>query len=88
MDIPISHREFNDLLIRKIPPIENVELTAEELDMYVDLRHYYNNSALYATTSFSYEEAYKLVMAMGLRHLPILDQNHKAVGMLTRKDLI
>jgi len=88
MHIPINHREFTDLLTRKPPPIDNIDITPVEMEQYLDLRPYYNNSALYASNSFSYDEAYKIVMVMGLRHLPILDHNHRVVGMLTREDLI
>jgi len=75
-------------MTKRVPIVEDLHISPEEMEMFVDLRPYFNHSAVYATTSFSVDEAYKLVMMLGLRHLPILDNNHKVVGILTRKDLI
>lgn len=87
---PISYPEFADLLTRKLPkPEAFYEYFEDRLTpIYLDLRPYVNHSSITIHRTFSFLNAYALFRTMGLRHLPVLDDAHKVVGIITRKDLL
>lgn len=86
----VSYQEFADLLTRALPTPEylSMNLTDRETSQYLDLRPYINHSTITVGTSFSFVNVYTLFRTMGLRHLPVLDDTHQVVGMITRKDLL
>jgi len=72
----------------KPPLLEKV--TPSELDMhkFIDLRPFYNQSAIKLSESFSFMEAFKLFRLLELRHVVVTDDNNNVVGIITRKDLL
>ena len=54
----------------------------------LDLADYVNRSAPCVPAEFSVLRAYDLFRALGLRHLPVLDERGRAAGMVTRKELL
>ncbi|EDV26598.1 uncharacterized protein TRIADDRAFT_54760 [Trichoplax adhaerens] len=61
----------------------------EEYDQkFVDLRPYINKSSFSIPVSFSLRRCYILFRTMGLRHLAVVDEDNRCVGIVTRKDLM
>lgn len=87
-DVKFSYPQFSDLLTRKLPDPRSIKFSGNEFEMYVDLRPYLNNSTITVNTSFSFGNVYSLFRTMGLRHLPVLNDEHLVAGILTRKDLL
>ena len=56
--------------------------------MGVNLRPYVNEAALVTLKSTSLRRVSNLFLTMGLRHLLVVEQNPKVVGVITRKDLL
>eukprot|EP00976_Prorocentrum_cordatum_P040317 817707-Prorocentrum_minimum.AAC.4 len=54
----------------------------------IDLGPYVNTSALCVHTTFSVLRTYILFRTLGLRHLVVVDDLNRVVGMVTRKDLL
>lgn len=67
-----------------VPP----ELNPELLRCVIDLNPYVDSAALCTREVCSLSRAYSLFRHMSLRHLPVVDQNNRIIGMLTRKDFI
>ncbi|XP_075684224.1 chloride channel protein B-like [Rhinoderma darwinii] len=56
--------------------------------LFINLEPYINKSAVSVQAHFSLQRAYILFRTLGLRHLTVVDLQNRAVGMITRKDLI
>ena len=54
----------------------------------IDLSQYVNTSALRIHTTFSVLRTYILFRTLGLRHLVVVDDLNRIVGMITRKNLL
>eukprot|EP00240_Pyramimonas_obovata_P003424 CAMPEP_0118923936 /NCGR_PEP_ID=MMETSP1169-20130426/2280_1 /TAXON_ID=36882 /ORGANISM="Pyramimonas obovata, Strain CCMP722" /LENGTH=856 /DNA_ID=CAMNT_0006864997 /DNA_START=214 /DNA_END=2784 /DNA_ORIENTATION=+ len=54
----------------------------------MDLSPYVNTSALCVHTSFSVQRTYILFRTLGLRHLVVVDDLNRVIGMVTRKNLL
>ena len=54
----------------------------------LDLSEYVNRSSPSVPDSFSVLRAYELFRALGLRHLPVLDERGRAAGIVTRRELL
>ncbi|GJN01548.1 hypothetical protein PR202_ga18822 [Eleusine coracana subsp. coracana] len=71
--------------------IEDIELTAEELEMFVDLHPFTNTSPYTVLETMSLAKALILFRELGLRHLLVLPKCSKrapVVGILTRHDFM
>ncbi|KAI5010214.1 hypothetical protein ZWY2020_012351, partial [Hordeum vulgare] len=71
--------------------IEDIELTAEELEMFVDLHPFTNTSPYTVVETMSLAKALILFREVGLRHLLVLPKTSKrapVVGILTRHDFM
>lgn len=82
----LTLKDFRDAYPR-FPPIRNVSISQKERECYMDLRPYLNPCpyTLYANASLS--RAFRLFRALGLRHIVVIDENNKVVGIVTRKDI-
>uniref|UniRef100_A0A7N0UZ63 Chloride channel protein n=1 Tax=Kalanchoe fedtschenkoi TaxID=63787 RepID=A0A7N0UZ63_KALFE len=71
--------------------IEDVELTEEEMDMYLDLRAFANTSPYTVVETMSLAKALTLFREVGLRHLLVIPKKSNrspVVGILTRHDFM
>eukprot|EP00058_Branchiostoma_floridae_P008472 XP_002593960.1 hypothetical protein BRAFLDRAFT_68603 [Branchiostoma floridae] len=55
---------------------------------FVNLQPYVNQSALSVRDNFSLHRTYIIFRTLGLRHLTVVDETNKVVGIITRKDLM
>ncbi|KAM5157158.1 chloride channel protein D-like isoform 2-T2 [Mantella aurantiaca] len=56
--------------------------------LFINLEPYINKSAVCIQAHFSLQRAYVIFRTLGLRHLTVVDLQNRAIGMITRKDLI
>ncbi|CAE8601019.1 unnamed protein product [Polarella glacialis] len=63
-------------------------LGPQDLDRCVNLLPYTNQGAYTIPAHATVMRCYALFRSMGLRHLPVVDEQSKLCGMITRKDLI
>uniref|UniRef100_A0A0E0PET8 Chloride channel protein n=1 Tax=Oryza rufipogon TaxID=4529 RepID=A0A0E0PET8_ORYRU len=71
--------------------IEEIEFSAEELEMFVDLHPFTNTSPYTVVETMSLAKAHVLFREVGLRHLLVLPKSSKrapVVGILTRHDFM
>ncbi|URD71861.1 Voltage gated chloride channel [Musa troglodytarum] len=71
--------------------VEDVEVSAEEMEMFVDLHPFTNSSPYTVVETMSLAKALILFREMGLRHLLIVPKSSSrapVVGMLTRHDFM
>ena len=54
----------------------------------IDLRPYVNRSDISVPAHFSAMRAYILFRTLGLRHMPVVDELNRVVGLITRKELL
>mmetsp|Transcript_85904 Transcript_85904/g.168043 ORF Transcript_85904/g.168043 Transcript_85904/m.168043 type:complete len:963 (-) Transcript_85904:51-2939(-) len=81
---------FHDTLERtypNYPRIEDIILTPTEMNCYLDIRPYMDTSPYTINASSSVQRCYRFFRTMGLRHLIVLDGDHRVTGMITRKDI-
>eukprot|EP00051_Salpingoeca_urceolata_P009927 m.120580 g.120580 ORF g.120580 m.120580 type:complete len:797 (-) comp16508_c0_seq1:1550-3940(-) len=69
------------------PTIQDVEVSPDDLDKYVDLGPYLNPSPYFVFSVVSFSKIFRLFRTMGLRHLVIVNNDCQVVGVVTRKDL-
>uniref|UniRef100_A0A0E0H6G8 Chloride channel protein n=1 Tax=Oryza nivara TaxID=4536 RepID=A0A0E0H6G8_ORYNI len=71
--------------------IEEIQFSAEELEMFVDLHPFTNTSPYTVVETMSLAKAHVLFREVGLRHLLVLPKSSKrapVVGILTRHDFM
>ncbi|XP_068637825.1 putative chloride channel-like protein CLC-g [Aristolochia californica] len=71
--------------------IEDIELTAEEMDMFIDLHPFTNTSPYTVVETMSLAKALALFREVGLRHLLVIPKascRDPVVGVLTRHDFM
>ncbi|XP_077294342.1 chloride channel protein 7 [Arctopsyche grandis] len=71
----------------RFPTIDQVCITEEEKTYTIDLRPFMNPAPYTLLHSASLPRMFRLFRALGLRHLPIVNDINEVVGMVTRKDL-
>ncbi|KAK4874937.1 hypothetical protein RN001_014297 [Aquatica leii] len=71
----------------RYPTIDQVCITEEEKTFSIDLRPFMNPSPYSVLHSMSLSRMFRLFRALGLRHLPIVNDTNEVIGMVTRKDL-
>ncbi|KVI11698.1 Chloride channel ClC-plant [Cynara cardunculus var. scolymus] len=71
--------------------IEDIELTEDEMEMYIDLHHFTNASPYTVVETMSLAKALTLFRGVGLRHLLVVPKTSErlpVVGILTRHDFM
>ncbi|KAJ0982306.1 hypothetical protein J5N97_010561 [Dioscorea zingiberensis] len=68
--------------------IEKIYLTHDELEMYIDLTPFLNPSPYVVPEDMSLAKVYNLFRQLGLRHIFVVPQPSRIVGLITRKDLL
>jgi chloride channel 7 len=71
----------------RYPTIDEITLTASEMNAWVDVRPYMDTSAYSVHANASVQRTYKLFRTMGLRHLAVVDGDHNVTGIVTRHEL-
>ncbi|XP_063362160.1 H(+)/Cl(-) exchange transporter 7 [Cydia amplana] len=71
----------------RYPSINDLEIFDWEKTCTIDLRPFMNPSPYTLPTRASLPRLFRLFRALGLRHLPIVNDVNEVVGMVTRKDI-
>lgn len=82
----LNIRMFRDEYPR-YPTIEHINITPDEKTYKMDLRPYMNPSPYTLQHSATLPRVFSLFRALGLRHLPIVNDTSEVIGMVTRKDI-
>ncbi|KAJ1526636.1 hypothetical protein ONE63_008221 [Megalurothrips usitatus] len=68
--------------------IQDISLSPGEMRCTIDLRPFMNSSPYVVIHSMTLPRVFRIFRALGLRHLPVVDDTNQVVGMVTRKDLV
>jgi len=83
----VDLREFGKYYPR-YPGIETVNLRDEDKSKYLDLTYYMNLTPFIIQQNAPGDRVFRLFRTMGLRHLPVIDEKSRVVGMITRRDVV
>ncbi|XP_047334028.1 chloride channel protein CLC-d-like [Impatiens glandulifera] len=88
--LPIRHNlsEFVKPVSSKGITIEEILLSPDDLEMYIDLAPFVNSSPYVVPEDMSLTKVYNLFRQLGLRHVFVVPRASHVVGMITRKDLL
>ncbi|KAM4631702.1 H(+)/Cl(-) exchange transporter 7-like [Discoglossus pictus] len=79
-------KDFRDAYPR-FPPIQSIHVSQDERECQMDLTDFMNPTPYTVPQEASLPRVFKLFRALGLRHLVVVDNHNKVVGLVTRKDL-
>ncbi|KAJ3601567.1 hypothetical protein NHX12_032535 [Muraenolepis orangiensis] len=79
-------KDFRDAYPR-FPPIQSIHVSQDERECMMDLTEFMNPTPYTVPQETSLPRVYKLFRALGLRHLAVVDDSNRVVGLVTRKDL-
>ncbi|KAM8825447.1 H(+)/Cl(-) exchange transporter 7 isoform 1-T1 [Synchiropus picturatus] len=79
-------KDFRDAYPR-FPPIQSIHVSQDEKECMMDLSEFMNPTPYTVPQETSLPRVFKLVRALGLRHLVVVDDENRVVGLVTRKDL-
>ncbi|XP_071130802.1 H(+)/Cl(-) exchange transporter 7-like isoform X1 [Mytilus edulis] len=82
----LNIKDFRDAYPRFIP-IHQINISPHEREFTIDLQPYMNPGAYTVSHNSSFPRIFRLFRALGLRHLVVVNENNKVIGMVTRKDL-
>ncbi|KAG6394942.1 hypothetical protein SASPL_145533 [Salvia splendens] len=68
--------------------IDDIHLTPDDLEMYIDLVPFLNPSPYVVPEDMSLTKVYTLFRQLGLRHVLVVPRASRVIGMITRKDLL
>ncbi|KAG6757494.1 hypothetical protein POTOM_037806 [Populus tomentosa] len=68
--------------------IEDIHLSSDDLEMYIDLAPFLNPSPYVVPEDMSLTKVYNLFRQLGLRHIFVVPRASRVVGLITRKDLL
>ncbi|XP_043599053.1 H(+)/Cl(-) exchange transporter 7 isoform X3 [Bombus pyrosoma] len=71
----------------RYPTIDQVTISEEEKTYMIDLRPFMNPSPYTLQHSATLPRAFRLFRALGLRHLPVVNDTNEVIGIITRKDV-
>ncbi|XP_011621417.1 chloride channel protein CLC-d isoform X1 [Amborella trichopoda] len=88
--LPIRHTssEFVKPVSSKGISIEDIHLSQEDLEMYIDLAPFLNPSPYLVPEDMSLAKVYNLFRQLGLRHIFVVPRASRVIGLITRKDLL
>lgn len=70
------------------PPTRGGSNSFQGGEQKLDLRPYINTSAVSIQSTFSVYRTYILFRTLGLRHLTVVDELNRVVGLVTRKEML
>uniref|UniRef100_A0A8C1PPT5 Chloride channel protein n=1 Tax=Cyprinus carpio TaxID=7962 RepID=A0A8C1PPT5_CYPCA len=79
-------KDFRDAYPR-FPPIQSIHVSQDERECMMDLNEFMNPTPYTVPQETSLPRVFKLFRALGLRHLVVVDDENRVVGLVTRKDL-
>uniref|UniRef100_A0A3B4ANM6 Chloride channel protein n=1 Tax=Periophthalmus magnuspinnatus TaxID=409849 RepID=A0A3B4ANM6_9GOBI len=79
-------KDFRDAYPR-FPPIQSIHVSQDERECMMDLTEFMNPTPYTVPQDTSLPRVFKLFRALGLRHLVVVDDENRVVGLVTRKDL-
>nr|XP_020453465.1 H(+)/Cl(-) exchange transporter 7 [Monopterus albus] len=79
-------KDFRDAYPR-FPPIQSIHVSQDERECMMDLTEFMNPTPYTVPQETSLPRVFKLFRALGLRHLVVVDDENRVVGLVTRKDL-
>ncbi|KAF5452499.1 hypothetical protein F2P56_027491 [Juglans regia] len=87
---PIRHTpsEFVKPASSKGISIEDIHLSSDDLEMYIDLAPFLNPSPYIVPEDMSLTKVYNLFRQLGLRHIFVVPRPSRVIGLITRKDLL
>ncbi|KVI01687.1 chloride channel protein CLC-d [Cynara cardunculus var. scolymus] len=88
--IPIRHSlsDFVKPVSSKGLSINDIHLSPDDLEMYIDLAPFVNPSPYVVPEDMSLTKVYNLFRQLGLRHIFVVPRASRVIGMITRKDLL
>eukprot|EP00640_Fibrocapsa_japonica_P000095 CAMPEP_0113953446 /NCGR_PEP_ID=MMETSP1339-20121228/90980_1 /TAXON_ID=94617 /ORGANISM="Fibrocapsa japonica" /LENGTH=546 /DNA_ID=CAMNT_0000962177 /DNA_START=23 /DNA_END=1664 /DNA_ORIENTATION=- /assembly_acc=CAM_ASM_000762 len=84
---PLLHWGILERIYPRYPRAEDLHISAEERECWVDLRPYCNDAPYTIHVGASVERTYRFFRTLGLRHLVVTNKHNQVVGMITRNDL-
>ncbi|XP_018846839.1 chloride channel protein CLC-d-like isoform X2 [Juglans regia] len=87
---PIRHTpsEFVKPASSKGISIDDIQLSPDDLEMYIDLAPFLNPSPYIVPEDMSLTKVYNLFRQLGLRHIFVAPRPSRVIGLITRKDLL
>ncbi|KAK3520755.1 hypothetical protein QTP70_032293 [Hemibagrus guttatus] len=79
-------KDFRDAYPR-FPPIQSIHVSQDERECMMDLTEFMNPTPYTVPEETSLPRVFKLFRALGLRHLVVVDDQNRVMGLVTRKDL-
>ncbi|XP_057546207.1 chloride channel protein CLC-d isoform X1 [Amaranthus tricolor] len=88
--LPIRHNnsEFIKPVSSKGLSFNDVHLSEDDLEMYIDLAPFLNPSPYIVPEDMSLTKVYNLFRNLGLRHILVVPRPSRVLGLITRKDLL
>lgn len=93
----ISIYDFSSSLSSLTVNIDEINVSSKSMELYMDLRCYYNHSPFIVNECWSLSKVYSLCIyiiyckyvdrSMGIRHLPVCDNENRLKGILCRQEL-
>jgi len=84
----LTYGEFRNLLNGPRVSASNILLSDVDLNAEVECWYYMNCSAVTVHQEMNLALAFRLFRTLGLRHLPVLDDENNVVGIITRQRLL
>ncbi|KAM4706226.1 chloride channel protein C-like [Rhinophrynus dorsalis] len=86
---------YEEVTVEKIPDearmkrlLNKYSTDPQYQQLFINLEPYINKSAVSVQAHFSLQRTYVVFRTLGIRHLVVIDLQNRAVGIITRKDLI
>ncbi|XP_022721873.1 chloride channel protein CLC-d-like isoform X5 [Durio zibethinus] len=80
--------EFAKPVSSKGISINDIHLSSNDLEMYIDLAPFSNPSPYVVPEDMSLTKVYNLFRQLGLRHIFVIPRASHVIGVITRKDLL
>ncbi|EXC17565.1 Chloride channel protein CLC-d [Morus notabilis] len=83
-----SLNEFVKPASSKGMSIDDIHLSSDDLEMYIDLAPFLNPNPYIVPEDMSLTKVYNLFRQLGLRHIFVVPRPSRVLGLITRKDLL
>ncbi|KAH1046754.1 hypothetical protein J1N35_037538 [Gossypium stocksii] len=80
--------EFAKPVSSKGISINDIHLSSDDLEMYIDLALFLNPSPYVVPEDMSLTKVYNIFRQLGLRHIFVVPRASRVIGVITRKDLL